>query len=211
MLPPTFLFIVPKIHIHSYLSHPAFFSQLRPLKIVAEVFPLHLFLPFLCLFEWIFCVSHLCLRRLFCLIFTVFSYSCSLKAHKLISLNWSCFCEKHCCQQAQEGRLLPFTPWQARKRVISQLGGDQFAQLHQAMVPHAAMETMDKNQELDIFYSAGCLRFAPSLSTRLVANAALLALELFEGNICYALLTSLLKISTKPQSSFDIPIHAHTA
>lgn len=54
------------------------------------------------------------------------------------------------------------------------------------------------------------MHFTPLLSTSLVADAALLALELFEGNICYALLTSLLKISTKPQSSFDVPIHAHT-
>lgn len=33
-------------------------------------------------------------------------------------------------------------PWQACKRVISQVWGGQSAQLHQTIVPQAAMETM---------------------------------------------------------------------
>lgn len=66
-----------------------------------------------------------------------------------------------------------------------------------------------QNQDSGIFYSAGCLHFAPFLSIRLVANATLLASERFEGNVCSAFSTSL-KTSTELQSSCHTHTHAYT-
>lgn len=77
-------------------------------------------------------------------------------------------------------------------------------------MPHAAMETMAKTRTWAYFIQQAVCVLHLFCPMRLAANTTLLGSELFEGNIYYALSTSLLKIGTKLQSSFHIHIHAHT-
>lgn len=95
-------------------------------------------------------VRHPCLWWLFYLVLTVFSYLSSLTAFKLISINSSCLHEALLPSGPEWGGFSLSLPWQACKKV-SWVWGDQFAQLHQATVSHAAMETMDKTRSQAYF------------------------------------------------------------